>query len=144
MNRLTTMAAAAAFAVFTVNIAHAADKIPDATFDLSGGSIAVGVGYSWGKGTLHYKGSDYSFAVNGLTVLDVGAQQISATGEVYQLAAVEDFGGSYNGVAAGAALVYGGSTGIMENRKGVVIRIHSNTTGADLNLSGNAIDLKLR
>lgn len=144
MNRLTTMAAAAAFAVFTINLAHAADKIPDATFDLSGGSIAAGVGYTWGKGTLHYNGSDYSFSVNGLSVLDVGAQQISATGEVFQLASVDDFAGSYSGVAAGAALVYGGSTGIMENHKGVVIRIHSNTTGADLNLSGNTIDLKLR
>jgi hypothetical protein len=144
VQRLTKMAAAAAIALFTANLVHAADKVPDATFDLSGGSVAVGVGYTWAKGTLHYNGKDFPFSVQGLTVLDVGAQKINATGEVYALANVNDFAGNFNGVAAGAALVYGGSSGVMENNKGVVIRIHSNTTGADFQLSGNTIVFKLR
>src|SRR5258708_38453594 len=144
MQCFTKMAAVAAIALFTANLVHAADKVPDATFDLSGGSVAVGVGYTWAKGTLHYNGKDFPFSVQGLTVLDVGAQKISATGEVYALANVNDFAGNFNGVAAGAALVYGGSSGGMENHKGVVIRIHSNTTCADVQLSWNAIELKQR
>src|ERR1700750_1192601 len=115
MHQLNKLAAAAAFALLTINLAHAADKTPDATFDLSGGSISVGVGYAWGKGTLHYNGNDYPFSVSRLTVLDIVAEKISATGEVYSLGNLQDFSGSYSGVAAGAALVYGGSTGVMEN-----------------------------
>ncbi|PWT73217.1 MAG: hypothetical protein C5B46_05725 [Proteobacteria bacterium] len=142
MLRLASIAATAALVLS--GYVHAADKTPVATFDLTGGSVAAGVGYTWAKGTLHYNGGDYPFAVSGLTVLDVGAQKIDASGEVYDLVAVEDFAGSYSGVGAGAALVYGASTGVMENHKGVVIRVHSTTAGADLNLSGNTIDLKLQ
>jgi hypothetical protein len=144
MHRLTKISAVAAIVLLTANLAHAADKSPTATFELSGGSVAAGVGFTWGNGTLHYNGTDYSFSVHGLTVLDVGAEKISATGEVYDLSKVQDFSGNYSGVAAGAALVYGGSTGVMENNNGVVIRLHSNTTGADVQLSGKTIELKLQ
>jgi len=33
----------------------------DATIKLSQGQVAVGIGYSWGKGVLTYKGKDYPF-----------------------------------------------------------------------------------
>jgi hypothetical protein len=31
------------------------EAAPDATLTFSGGSVAVGIGYSWGSGTLTYK-----------------------------------------------------------------------------------------
>ena len=143
MFRFKTIVTVAAFAFFSYAV-HAADKTPVATFDLSGGSVAAGVGYTWAKGTLHYNGVDYPFSVNGLTVLELGAEKIKASGEVYDLTAVEDFAGSYSGVAAGVAVIYGTSTGVMENHKGVVIKVHSDTVGADLKFAGNTIDLKLQ
>ena len=142
MNRVTrTVVAAALLSIF--NFAQAADKQPDATFNLSGGSVAAGVGYVWGHGTLHYKGADYPFSIDGLSVLDVGAQGIDAAGEVYNLSSIDDFAGSYSGLAAGAALVYGASSGVMENHSGVVVHVHSNTDGVDLKLSGNTMEVKL-
>ena len=33
---------------------------PDATLQLSGGSVAAGIGWSWGSGTLTYKGKNFS------------------------------------------------------------------------------------
>ena len=72
MNRNFKLAVAIAAFVSGVNLAPAADKIPDATLDLSGGTVAAGVGYTWGRGTLHYRGRDYSFSVNGLTLINVG------------------------------------------------------------------------
>jgi hypothetical protein len=43
------------------------------------------VGYTWGRGTLHYRGRDYPFSVNGLTLINVGAEKVEATAEVYNL-----------------------------------------------------------
>ena len=40
----------------------------DATLRLSGGSFAAGIGFSWGSGTLTYKGKDYPVSVNGLSL----------------------------------------------------------------------------
>jgi hypothetical protein len=37
-----------------LTVARAEDKTPDATLKLSAGSIAAGVGISWGSGTLTY------------------------------------------------------------------------------------------
>ena len=50
---------------------QAAEK-PDATLRLSGGSVAAGIGWSWGSGTLTYKGKDYPISVKGLSLGKVG------------------------------------------------------------------------
>ncbi len=57
--------------VFLLTVARAEDQ-PDATIKLHGGSVAVGIGYSWGGGTLTYKGKTYEVEVKGLSVGDVG------------------------------------------------------------------------
>jgi hypothetical protein len=143
MNRLTKLAAVAAFAVSSVAAVYAADKTPDATFDLHGGAVNVGVGYTWGSGTLHYQGRDYPFSMSGANVLAIGGQEINVSGNVYHLKAIDDFAGNYSGVAAGAALVEGGNTGVMENHRGVVIRFTSETSGVNLELAGNTLEVKM-
>jgi hypothetical protein len=62
---------------------------PDATLTFSGGSIAVGIGYSWGGGTLTFKGQRHDFTANGLNVINVGASSVEATGDVYHFAPSE-------------------------------------------------------
>jgi hypothetical protein len=37
---------------------EAEKKTPDGTVRLSEGSVAVGIGWSWGHGTLSFKGKD--------------------------------------------------------------------------------------
>src|SRR5690349_7757825 len=80
MRALTAMMAIAAFGL-ALGVARAADA-PDATIKLSGGSVAAGVGLSWGSGTLTYKGKTYPISVNGLSVGDVGVTKIEASGDV--------------------------------------------------------------
>ena len=63
---------------------------PDATLRLSGGSFAAGIGFSWGSGTLTYKGKDYPVKVNGLSVGKVGITGSSAYGDVYNLKHLRD------------------------------------------------------
>src|SRR3984957_19598351 len=62
-------------------------SIPSAYVWLSGGVVAVGIGYSWGHGTL-YNSKDqkeYKFKISGVSVADVGGAGITAEGEVYNL-----------------------------------------------------------
>jgi hypothetical protein len=51
---------------------------PDATLRLSGGSFAAGIGFSWGKGTLTYKGKDYPVLRRLLLALVFGLLSLSS------------------------------------------------------------------
>jgi hypothetical protein len=46
--------------------APASAAAADGTIALSGGKIAAGVGYSWGHGTLIFKGKRYALNVSGI------------------------------------------------------------------------------
>ena len=48
-------------------------------------AVAVGVGVTWGDGTLTYRGKQHKFTIDGLSVLDLGVSKVSATGEVSDL-----------------------------------------------------------
>jgi hypothetical protein len=118
-------------------------KKPDATLTLSEGSVAVGIGFSWGKGTLSYQGKTYPFKVQGLSVGEVGVARATATGNVFSLKKLADFNGNY---AAGAAEgTVGGGAGIsaMKNQNGVVIELKSTTQGASLKLAAEGVKLTL-
>jgi hypothetical protein len=117
---------------------------PDATVDFTGGSAAIGVGYSWGSGTLHYKDKDYPFSASGLTLADIGGGENVVTGEVYKLAKVEDFPGTYSAAQTAGALVGGGGIGYLENPKGVIVKVTSNTKGARLNLGVGGVEVRMK
>ena len=125
-------------------LALAQAKKPDATLSLSEGSVAVGIGYSWGKGTLSYQGKTYPVKVEGLSVGEVGVQRASATGDVYNLKKLADFNGNYAADAAGATI--GGGAGItaMKNQNGVVIEMKSTTQGASLKLAAEGLKLTVQ
>ncbi|HEY3204559.1 MAG TPA: hypothetical protein VGL03_12985, partial [Thermoanaerobaculia bacterium] len=88
--------------VLLVVFALADEKTPDATLSLSEGSVAAGIGWSWGKGVLTYQGKTYSFKVNGLSVGEVGVTKAEATGKVFKLKTLDDFDGIYAAAGAGA------------------------------------------
>jgi hypothetical protein len=124
-------------------LAAAQASKPDATLTLSEGSVAVGIGFSWGKGTLSYQGKTYPFKVEGLSVGEVGIARASAAGNVFNLKKLADFSGNYAaGVAEGTV---GGGAGItaMKNQNGVVIELKSTTQGANLKLAAEGIKLTL-
>ena len=121
--------------------------IPSAYVWLSGGSIAIGIGYSWGHGTL-YNSKDqkqYKFKLSGVSVADVGGAGITAEGEVYNLATPADLTGNYSAVTAGVTIIEGGSVAYLKNNQnGVVIKLHSQTGGLRFNLSANGMHITLQ
>lgn len=144
MKRNLFAAVAAVILSSAFAISHAAeDRKPDATIDLSGGSVAVGVGVDWAKGTLHFKGRDIPVKVKGLSLVRVGASKMSATGQVYNLKELSKFAGNYSAVAAGAALAGGGGVSAMQNEHGVVMQLRSSTVGADLDLGVKGLEVSL-
>lgn len=144
MKRKMLAATLAAVCLSSVSaVAFAADRAPDATIDLTATSVAAGVGYDWGKGTLHYKGRDIPVKVKGLSVVRVGASKITASGEVYNLKDLSAFDGNYSAASAGAALGGGGGVAAMENNNGVVMKLHSTTVGVDLDLGVKGIEMSI-
>jgi hypothetical protein len=123
--------------------AAAKEKKADATLKLSEGSVAVGVGWSWGKGELTFKGKTHHFKVDGLSVAEVGVTKAQATGNVYNLKKLEDFSGVY--AAAGAEGTVGKGAGVssLRNDHGVVINLKSTTKGANLKLAAEGIKVTL-
>ena len=117
---------------------------PDATVNLTGGSVAAGIGYVWGSGELTYQGKKHKFKLSGVSVVDVGAAHITATGNVYNLKSLNDFDGNYATLSAGLTIAGGGSAAVLRNDRGVVIKIISTTQGLRFNLSADGIDIKLK
>jgi hypothetical protein len=125
-------------------LAHADEKTPDAKIKLSAGSVSAGVGVHWGNGTLTYHGKEYPIEVKGLSVGDVGATRIAATGDVYNLSKLEDFDGNYTAVGAGAAIGGGGSAATMRNQNGVTVELVSTTQGVKVAIGGGGVEMKLK
>src|SRR5262245_27433275 len=121
--RVMVLGAGASLMFLAARSAVAQDKKPAATLALSEGRVAVGVGYSWGSGTLTYKGKKYPVQVEGLSVGEVGVSKATAHGEVFDLKKVEDFSGTYTAGEAGATMGGGAGVTAMKNQNGVVIHL---------------------
>ena len=125
--------------------AVAEGAIPSGYVWLSGGSVAIGIGYTWGHGTL-YNSKDqkqYKFTLSGVSVADVGGAGITAEGEVYNLTNPADLSGNYTAVTAGLTIGAGGSVAYLKNDNGVVITLHSQTGGLRFNLSADGMHITL-
>jgi hypothetical protein len=119
-------------------------ETPSATIKLSAGSVAAGVGVSWGSGTLTYHGKSHPISVTGLDVGSVGATKVSASGSVYHLKSLEDFDGNYTAVEAGATAGGGGKVTAMQNQNGVVVHLTSTTRGVSLTLGASGVKMELK
>ena len=113
------------------------------TISLSATSAAVGVGYTWGNGVLHWNGHTYTFTVKGLNVAAVGYSKIMARGVVHHLTHLHDFDGTY-GSSTGEATAGKGIVGqALANTNGVEILINGTSKGAKLSGSVDGIQLTL-
>jgi len=125
-------------------LAIAQDKQPDATLQLTEGQVGIGIGYSWGSGTLTYKGKEYPVKVDGLSVIDVGITRAKAAGKVYNLKKLEDFNGNYTAATAEGTLGGGAGATTMKNQNGVVIDLVTTTQGINLKLAPSGVNLRLK
>lgn len=130
-------------ALVLVSLALAEEKKPDATLKLTEGQVGVGSGWSWGKGVRTYKGKEYPFKVDGLSVGDVGITKAEAEGKVYNLKKRTDFNGKFIAAAAEATVAVGAGEVLMKNDKGVVIHLFPKTQGVNLKLAGEGVKFTL-
>lgn len=137
--------AAALASLLLLAAAHAASGrgTPAATLELHAWSAGPGTGYSWARGTLHFRGKKYRFRVNGLgtTYLDT---RTPAAGDVYGLKRPRDLDGTYTETEVDAALAATGASGAMKNERGVLIALRSPVEGLvfDISLIGVSIELE--
>ena len=125
--------------------ALAAEKAtPSGKISIESRSIAVGVGVTWGDGKLNFKGKDYPFSIDGLTLVDFGISKASAAGEVYNLTDPAKLAGTYVAAEAGITLAGGVGGMVLRNQDGVVIHIHSVSQGAKLQLGTSGLTIKMK
>ena len=127
-----------------ITAAMAAELPPSGKVTLSSKAVAIGVGVTWGDGTLTVDGKTYPFSVDGLSVADLGVSDVTTSGEVFNLKKVADFSGTYVAGEAGIAIAGGPTDSIMKNQNGVVLRLHGTQKGARLTLAAAGVTLKLK
>ena len=120
------------------------DEKPDAKLHLSGTSAAIGIGTTWGGGTLTYKGKTHRVRIRGLDIGGVGGARIDAEGDVHHLHDLADFDGTYAAVGAGAAAGPGAGHSIMRNQNGVVIDLATKSQGVLVKAGVDGVSLELQ
>ncbi len=124
--------------------ALAQEPAPSGTVKMTSKAVGLGIGVSWGDGTLNMGGRTYPFTIDGLSVADLGVSNVTTSGEVFYLKNVADFSGNYVAGEAGLAIAGGQSDTILKNQNGVVIRLHGTQQGARVTLSAGGVKLTLK
>jgi hypothetical protein len=115
--------------------------MPTGTVTIKVTRAAVGLGVTWGSGTLKFKGKKYKFKVSGLNLISLGVTSMDAEGEVYNLKELDDFPGKYFGVEAGATLIKGSAGLVLKNSSGVVLNLKSERKGVDLRIGNEGLSI---
>ncbi len=138
--------AMAVILLFTVSavLAQPQEPYPVGEVTIEAKQVAAGVGWTWGQGTLKFKGKTYSFTVKGLNVAAVGISKLSATGDVYNLKDASDLAGKYLATTAGVAVYKGEIGSLMRNDKGVVINLNARQKGVQLSLGADGMSITMK
>lgn len=142
-NRMLISIFVAVVFIFSAAAAVAQQEKPSGTVTMTSTSVALGIGVDWGHGVLKFKGKEYKFKVNGLSVVDLGISTVSAAGEVYRLDNLSDFAGTYYAGSAGIAIGGGAGVTAMENQHDVVIKLKSTKQGVQFTLAPEGVRIKL-
>jgi hypothetical protein len=132
------------FALATGNSAIAQEEKVVGTVAIDQVQVAFLASGNFGGGTLTFEGKAYPFKIGGLGVGGIGVSSIEATGDVYKLTNVNDFGGGYVQTRAGFAFIDKSAGGIvMENNKGVLIRLSAKRKGVMLSVGVDGIVIQM-
>jgi len=132
-------------AIVVATTAVAAEKAtPAAKVSIESTSIAAGIGVSWGDGKLSFKGKDYPFSVDGLSLVEWGISKVNATGDVYNLTDTSKFAGTYVAAEAGLTLAGGMGGMVLRNQDGVILHLRSVSQGARLTLGTSGLIIKMK
>jgi hypothetical protein len=147
VSKITTVSR---FVLFVFIAAFAATAIsgesakPSGRVSISSRSVAAGIGVTWGDGKLTFKGKDYPFSIDGLTLVDFGISRATATGDVYNLTDVAKFAGTYVAAEAGLTLAGGMGGMVLRNSDGVVLHVRSTSRGARLQLGTSGLTIRMK
>ena len=101
-------------------------------------------GYAGGSGALSFNGGTYPFTLVGAVIGPGGAVRVTAAGEVYKLANLNDFAGRYTQSSGAAGLSRGGAGQLwLQNNAGVIMHLYSQTQGVLLSLGKEEIVIRL-
>ena len=117
----------------------AQDKPRSGTVRLSEGSVAAGLGYSWAAGTLTFLGKSYTLKIRGLSTEQVGVSKVDASGNVSNIAKVEDVSGHYTAAGVEDTLAAGMGATALRNQNGVVIHLTSSTRGLSFKVAPEGV-----
>ena len=116
-------------------VAADAAKQPSGTVSINETQLALIVGGSFGGGV--FKVSGFSLGAN------IGASKLAAAGEVYDLADVSKFAGTFTKLESSITLGGGVGGTVLKNENGVIMRLKSTSEGLQLNLSASGVTVKL-
>lgn len=132
-----------AFVSFGASAADA-PKVPAGTVNITETQFALIVGGSRGAGVLNYQGKNYPFEISGMSVgANVGISKVSLAGEVYDMADISKFSGTFTKLESSITLGGGVGGTILKNQNGVIMRLTSTSEGVQLNLSSSGVTVKL-
>ena len=140
--RLTALLAATAFAVASPAVAETLHH--SGTISINETQFGFLVGGSTGGGKLHFKGHTYDFKIGGLSIGDIGASKVKATGDVYNLTKVANFAGTYSKIDASATAVVGAGGLRLKNEHGVVLKLTTNTKGLQASAGAGGVKITLK
>jgi hypothetical protein len=106
------------------------------------GGFVIGAG--GGRGVLTFRGRDYRFTAQGLSVgLTVGASVNNLIGRASHLHRLGDFEGTYTVVGAGGALL-GGAGGVqLRNARGVMLSLQGPKAGVEFSANVSKVVITL-
>ena len=122
----------------------AAQSERDVMMWLEGGVGSGGAGFAWGHGQMNFQGRDHLFRVSSLSLSEVGAAGIYASGRVMRLRKISDFSGNYRASNPGATIAGGGPATYLQNEHGVVIELMAMDAATAANRSVNGVRVRLK
>jgi hypothetical protein len=102
------------------------------------------VGVGGGSGTLNFKGRTYRLTLGGISAGTIGAAGAQLVGTASNLRSAADIAGTYTALSAGVAVAGGARSAVLQNARGVILRLQGRQVGfeASLSLSGLTIALQ--
>jgi hypothetical protein len=115
-----------------------------ATLTIEGSLASYYAGASSGDGVLSYQGQEYPFTLTAVGGGGSAAESISATGQVYNLSALDDFPGKYTSLRKGITVGKGGFTALLKSDRGVQIYLEGEATGVGSSMGMSSVEIELK
>lgn len=143
-----TMAFAAVVAALTAvtmnwsSAANAQSQTGTVNLNVTRAGFIVGIG--GGSGTLNFRGRTYRLALGGISAGTIGVSGAQLVGTAENLRSASDIAGTYTAVSAGLAVTGGARSAVLQNARGVILRVRGQQVGFEASLSLSGLTIRLQ